>query len=179
MAVKKEEKRVYKERISLFDIALVAVLVFAVLCIAYLMTHRTQAPTVELVYTIRIEDVDNTYSGTYAQGGKLYTASGTVMGEIENVSVSRASDLCFDENVLTEDGEYRYTEERSDEKSDVTVTVRVTAEKRNGGYYVANNRVAAGMRVDTMVAGYFGEGLILTVRTIEELPADERAEGVS
>ena len=179
MAVKKEERRAYKERISLFDIALAAVLVFAVLCIAYLMTHRAQAPTAELVYTIRIEDVDNAHSGTYAQGGKLYSASGTVMGEIVNVSVSRATELRFDESVLTEDGEYRYTEERSDEKSDVTVTVRVTAEMRNGGYYVANNRVAAGMRVDTLVAGYFGEGLILTVRQIEELPAGEPSKGAS
>ena len=179
MAVKKEETRAYKGRVSLFDIALVAVLIFCVLCIAYLMTHRAQAPTVDLVYTICIEDVDNAHSGTFAKGGKLYSASGRVMGEIENVSIARAVNLRFDETVLNEDGEYRYIEERSDEKSDVTVTVRVMAEKRNGGYFVAGNRVAAGMHVDTMVAGYFGEGLILTVHQIEELPASESSKGAS
>ncbi len=179
MAVKTEGKHVNKRRLPLFDIALLTVLIFGVLGIAYLVTHRAEAPTTELVYTIRIEDVDNAYSGTYAQGGKLYSASGLVMGEIESVSVARAVDLRFDESVLTEDGEHRYIETRSAEKSDVTVTVRVTAEMRGGGYFVGGNRVAAGMCVETMVAGYFGEGTILTVTPIEETPEGESPKGAA
>lgn len=178
MAVKNEGK-LNKKRLPLFDIALLAVLIFGVIGVAYLMTHRAEVPEVELVYTVRIEDVDNAYSGTYVQGGKLYSPSGLVMGEIESVSVARAVDVRFDESVLTEDGEYRYIETRSAEKSDVTVTVRVTAEVRNNGYFVESNRIAAGMQVETMVAGYFGEGLILTVTPIEETPEGESTKGAA
>ncbi len=179
MAVKKEGKRIDKRRLPLFDIALLAVLIFGVIGVAYLVTHRAEVPEKELVYTVRIEDVDNAYSGTYVQGGKLYSPSGLVMGEIESVSVARAVDVRFDESVLTEDGEYRYIETRSAEKSDVTVTVRVTAEVRNNGYFVEGNRIAAGMQVETMVAGYFGEGLILTVTPIEETPEGESTKGAA
>ncbi len=179
MAVKNEGKHVGKKRVPLFDIAVLAVLIFGVIGVAYLMTHRAEVPTTELVYTVRIEDVDNAYSGTYVQGGKLYSPSGTVMGEIEEVSVARAVDVRFDESVLTEDGEHRYIETRSAEKSDVTVTVRVTAELRGGGYFVGGNRIAAGMQVETMVAGYFGEGAILTVTPIEETSQGESSKGAA
>lgn len=177
MAVKTEGKHTTKRRLPMFDIALLTVLIFGVIGVAYVMTHRAEVPTTELVYTVCIEDVDNAYSGTYVQGGKLYSASGLVMGEIESVSVARAVDVRFDESVVTEDGEYRYIETRSSEKSDVTVTVRVTAEIRGGGYFVDGNRVAAGMHVDTMVSGYFAEGLILSVTPIEETSADEISKG--
>ena len=179
MAVKNETKHANKRRLPLFDIALLIVLVFGVIGIAYLLTHRAEVPTTELVYTVRIEDVDNTYCGTYVQGGKLYSPSGIVMGEIESVSVARAVDVRFDESVLTEDGEHRYIETRSAEKSDVTLTVRVTAEVRGGGYFVRNNRIAAGMQVETMVVGYYDEGVILTVSPVENQSENEASKGAT
>lgn len=167
MAVKTEGKTNKKERkLPLFDIALWTVIVLAVLGGVYVMTHRSQAAATELVYTIRIEDVDNKYSGTFVSGGTLYSESGVAMGKIEEVGVSRATERRFDGNAVTEEGEYRYIETRSSEKSDVLLTVRVTAEMQNSCYFVGGNRIASGMRVETMVAGYFGEGVILTVEPV-------------
>lgn len=168
-----------KRRFPLFDIAVLLLLALTVIGGSYWATHRqSEVPTGEIVYTVRFAGVDNAYSGTLAEGKTLYSTSGIAMGEIEAVSVTRALEKRFDGSVsLAEGEEYRYTEVRSTEKSDVVITVRVTAEVRDGGCFVSGNRIAAGMTVDAMVTGYLGEGQILTVLTAEN--AEQQAASVS
>lgn len=162
MDVKKETKK--KRRVTLFDVALLLLVVIAVAAGAYWVTHRAQTPTAELTYTVRFSGVENEYSGLFAEGKMLYTETGVAMGEIAGASVSRAREARFDSGAVYDaEQTYRYTETRSTTESDITITVKVIAEVHDGGYFVNGNRVAAGLRVDAMVTGYLGEGLILTV----------------
>lgn len=161
--------------IPLFDITLLLLIALAVIGGSYWATNRVETPTAEIVYTVRFAGVDNAYSGTLAEGKTLYSNSGIVMGKIESASVTRALKIRFDGSV-TDSEEYRYTETRSNEESDVVITVRVTAEERNGGYFVGGNRVAAGMSVDAMVTGYLGEGLILSVEEAKQQEGETSSE---
>lgn len=157
-----------QKRFPLFDIALLLVLALAVIGAAYWAANRQGAPTVELRYTVRFSDVDNAYSGNLAEGKTLYTSGGDGVGVIGYVEISRAQEKRFDASATLADGDlYRYLTTDSSEKSDVTVTVTVTAEKRDGGYFVGDKRIAAGTAHSWMVNGFYGDGLILTVREAE------------
>lgn len=154
-----------KKRFPLFDIALLLLLTLAVIGAAYWAANRQGAPTVELRCTVRFSDVDNLYSGNLAEGKTLYTEAGDAIGVIRSVEISRAHEKRFDPSAVPADGEsYRYQTVDSAEKSDVTVTVTVTAEKRSGGYFVGDRRIAAGTAHSWMVNGFCGDGLILTVQ---------------
>ncbi len=175
MDLRLDEKRSKKKRrFPLFDIALLVLLALAICGGIYWATHRAETPTVELTYTVRFSGVDNAYSGTLSAGKTLYTVAGDEMGKIQSASASRALESRFDGSAVTgdESEQYRYIQTRSTDKSDVVVTVLVTAEARDGGYFVEGRRIAAGMEVSAMVSGYLGTGLILTV---EPLPATEGA----
>ena len=150
---------------TLFDLALVLLLALAAVGGAYWMTHRAETPTEELLCTVRFSGVDNAYSGTFAEGATLYTASGEVIGVIRSATVSRALESSFDAATAEPDmnGLYAYTYTRSGERSDILLTVHVTAEVRNGGYFVGDTRIAAGISMDAMVTGYLGQGLVLTL----------------
>lgn len=154
-----------KRRFPLFDFALLLLLALAIAAGAYWATHRAKAPTEELLCTVRFSGVDNAYSGTFTEGAALYTASGEAIGVIRTATVSRALETTFDAGTAEPDadGLYTYTYTRSGERSDILLTVHVTAEKRDGGYFVGNTRVAAGVMLDAMVTGYCGQGLVLTL----------------
>ena len=154
-----------KRRFPLFDIALLLLLALVVAAGVYWATHRESRPTEELLCTVRFSGVDNAYSGTFTEGATLYTASGEPLGEIRTVTVSRSLEAFFDADTAEPDanGFYAYTYARSGERSDILLTVRVTAEVRDGGYFVGDHRVAAGTTLDAMVIGYQGQGLILTL----------------
>ena len=162
MDLKTEEK---KRRFPLFDIALLLLLVLVIAAGVYWATNREEQPTAELLCTVRFSGVDNAYSGTFTEGAMLYTSSGELLGEIRTVTVSRALEVFFDADTAEPDanGLYAYTYARSGERSDILLTVRVTAELRDGGYFVGDHRVAAGTMLDAMVTGYRGPGLILTL----------------
>lgn len=162
MDLKKEEK---KRRFPLFDIALLLLLLLVIAAGFYWAMNRAEQPTAELLCTVRFSGVDNTYSGTFTEGALLYTSSGECLGEIRTVTVSRALEAFFDGDTAEPDasGLYAYTYARSGERSDILLTVRVTAEARDGGYFVGEHRVAAGTMLDAMVTGYRGQGLILTL----------------
>ena len=164
---KKEQKR----RFPLFDIVLLLLLALVVAAGVYWATTRAEQPTEELLCTVRFSGVDNAYSGTFAEGATLYTSTGEVLGEIRTVTVSRSLEAFFDADTAVPDanGLYAYTYARSGERSDILLTVHVTAEVRDGGYFVGDHRVAAGTLLDAMVTGYRGEGLVLTL-TQEEQP---------
>lgn len=150
---------------TLFDLALVLLLALAAVAGAYWATHRAATPTEELLCTVRFSGVDNAYSGTFTEGATLYTPSGEVIGAIRSVAVSRALESSFDAATAEPDanGLYAYTYTRSGERSDILLTVRVTAEVRDGGRFVGDTRIAAGIPLDAMVTGYLGQGLVLTL----------------
>ena len=154
-----------KRRFPLFDVALILLLILVVAAGVYWVTSRGDRPTAELLCTVRFTGVDNTYSGTFTEGATLYTASGESLGEIRTVTVSRSLEAFFDADTAAPDanGLYAYTYARSGERSDILLTVRVTAEIRDGGYFVGDQRVAAGIMLDAMVTGYRGQGLLLTL----------------
>ena len=154
-----------KRRFPLFDVVLLLLLALVVAAGVYWATHREETPTAELLCTVRFSGVDNTYSGTFTEGATVYTSSGELLGEIRAVTVSRALEAFFDGDTAEPDasGLYAYTYARSGERSDILLTVRVTAEARDGGYFVGEHRVAAGTMLDAMVTGYRGQGLILTL----------------
>ncbi len=157
-----------KKRFPLFDIALLLLLALAVIGAAYWAANRQGAPTVELRYTVRFSDVDNLHSGNLAEERTLYAEAGDALGVIRSVEISRAREKWFDPTAVPADGEsYRYLTADSAEKSDVTVTVTVTAQKRDGGYFVGDKRIAAGTEHRWMVNGFCGDGLILTVQEAE------------
>ena len=167
MDLKTKEK---KRRFPLFDIVLLLLLALVVAAGVYWATNREDQPTEDLLCTVRFSGVDNAYSGTFTEGATLYTASGDAIGEIRTVEVSRAMEAFFDGDTAEPDasGLYAYTYARSGEKSDIVLTVRVTAEFRDGGYFVGGTRVAAGITLDSMVTGYHGQGLILTLSMPQE-----------
>lgn len=157
-----------KKRLPLFDIALLLLLAVAITFGFYWATRHQKVETAEIVYTVRFEDVDDTCGGALAEGKNLYTQHGSPMGEILTAQLSRAYTQTFDSTQSYADGqEYSYASVPVSGKSDVLVTVRVTAEVRNGGYFVGGNRIASGMEVDAMVEGYLGQGTILTVKRAE------------
>lgn len=159
-----------KRRFPLFDVALLLLLALLIAAGVYWATHREEHLTAELLCTVRFSGVDNGYSGTFAEGEVLYTSSGEVLGEVRTVTVSRALEAFFDGGTAEPDanGLYAYTYARSGERSDILLTVHVTAEVRDGGYFVGDHRVAAGTMLDAMVTGYRGQGLILTLTQEEE-----------
>ena len=167
-----------KKKLPLFDIALLLLVAVAVAFGFYWATRHQKVETVEILYTVRFEDVEDAYGGALAEGKSLYTQHGSVMGEILTAKLSRAMAQTFDSTQIYAEGqEYAYTEEPVVGKSDVLITVRVTAEVRNGGYFVGGNRIASGMVVDAMVEGYLGQGTILTVERAENsAPAAEVSE---
>lgn len=167
-----------KRRLPLFDIALLLLVAVAIAFGFYWATRHQKVTTAEITYTVRFEDVDNAYSGALAEGKSLYTQHGSPMGSILKAALSRASQETFDTTqVYTEGVEYSYSAVTVEGKSDVLITVRVTAEVRNGGYFVNGNRIASGMEVDAMVEGYLGHGTILTVEQAETpAPAAEVSE---
>lgn len=154
-----------KRRFPLFDVALLLLLALAVAAGVYWATHREETPTAELFCTVRFSGVDNAYSGTFTEGATLYASSGEPLGEIRQVAVSRALEAFFDGDTAEPDvnGLYAYTYTRSNERSDILLTVHVTAEARDGGYFVGDHRMAAGSTLDAMVIGYRGQGLILSL----------------
>lgn len=166
-----------KRRFPLFDLTLLLLLVLAVAAGAYWATHREAVPTEELLCTVRFSGVDNAYSGTFAEGKTLYTASGDAIGEICTVEVTRAMEAFFDGNTAEPDanGLYAYTYARSGDRSDILLTVSVTADARDGGYFVGETRVAAGVTLDAMVTGYHGQGLILSLSMMPQ--ANEGEQG--
>ena len=159
-----------KRRFPLFDIALLLLLALVVAAGVYWATSREEQPTEELLCTVRFSGVDNAYSGIFTEGATLYTSTGEVLGEIRKVTTSRALEAYFDAGTAEpgENGLYAYTYTRSGERSDILLTVRVTAEVRDGGYFVGDHRVAAGTALDAMVTGYRGQGLILTLKQEEQ-----------
>lgn len=162
MDLKTEQK---KWRFPLFDFALLLLLVLVVIAGAYWAMHRGKTPTEELVCTVRFSGVENTYSGTFSEGMTIYTASGEALGVIRSAAVSRALEASFDADTAEPDanGVYAYTYTRSDQRSDILLTIQVTAEARDGGYFVGETRVAAGIVLDVMTVGYRGEGSVLTL----------------
>ena len=151
-------------RLPLFDIALLLLLAVVIAFGLYWATRHQKVTTAEITYTVRFEDVDNEYSGALAEGKSLYTQHGSLMGIILEAKISRALEQTFDSTqAYTEGAEYSYSTVTIQGKSDVLITVKVTAEVRNGGYFVGGNRIASGMEVDAMVEGYLGQGTILTV----------------
>lgn len=165
---KKEQKK--QRRFPLYDVALLLLLALVIAAGVYWATTREEQPTEELLCTVRFSGVDNAYSGTFTEGATLYTSSGEVLGEIRTVTTSRALEAFFDAGTAQpgENGLYAYTYTRSGERSDILLTVRVTAEVRDGGYFVGNHRVAAGTMLDAMVTGYRGQGLVLTLAQTQE-----------
>ena len=159
-----------KRRFPLFDVALLLLLALTVAAGVYWVMHRGETPTAELVCTVRFSGVDNAYSGTFAEGETLYTSSGAVLGEVRAVAVSRTMEAYFDAQDAEPDaaGLYAYTYARSDQKSDVLLTVHITAEMRDGGYFVGSNRIASGVFLDAMVPGYRGQAMVLTLTREEE-----------
>lgn len=164
-----------KRRFPLFDIVLLLLLALVVAAGVYWATNREDQPTEDLLCTMRFSGVDNTYSGTFTEGAMLYTASGEPLGEIRSVTVSRSIEAFFDGNAAEpdENGLYAYTYARSGERSDILLTVHVTAEVRDGGYFIGEHRVAAGAMLDAMVFGYRGQGLVLT---LVQAPVEESHE---
>ncbi len=159
-----------KRRFPLFDVALLLLLALAIAGGVYWVAHRGETPTAELVCTLRFSGVDNEYSGMLVEGDMLYASSGEALGEVHAVTVSRAKEAYFDAQDAEPDaaGIYAYTYTRSDQKSDILLTVHMTAEMRDGGYFVGNNRIASGVFLDAMVPGYRGQGLVLTLTREEE-----------
>ena len=167
MDMRTDGKQTKKFRLPLFDIALLLLIAIAVAGASYWVSTRGETETAVVEYTVRFEQVDNSYSGALAQSKELFSASGLSMGEVVTSRVTRSTEKTFDLHTsYVEGGEYRYNETGSANKSDVLLKVRVTVEVRNGGYFVQSNRIAAGMTVDAMVAGFAGQGEILSVKQI-------------
>ncbi len=171
-------KKKQKRRLPLFDIALLALLTVAIAFGFYWATRHQEITAVELVYTVRLEDVDNAYSGALAQGKTLYTRDGTPIGSILETEITRAWEEAFDSTLPYAEGtEYAYSKVTIPGKSDVLITVRVKAEAYQGGYFASGNRIASGMEMEVMVEGYLGRGKILTVEPAEaEVSAAEVSE---
>lgn len=180
MAVRNDNQQTKKKfRLPLFDIALLLLIAIAVAAGSYWVTQRGETETAVVEYTIRFEQVDNLYSGALAEAKELFSASGLSMGDVKSARVSRSVEKSFDLHTsYVEGGDYHYSETDSELASDVVLTVRVTAKLQNGGYFVENNRIAAGMTVEAMVAGFAGHGEILTVSVVET-PAEAAESAVS
>ena len=167
MDMRTDGKQTKKFRLPLFDIALLLLIAIAVAGASYWVSTRGEVETAVVEYTVRFEQVDNSYSGALAQSKELFSTSGLSMGEVVTSRATRSTEKTFDLHTsYVEGGEYRYNETGSANKSDVLLKVRVTVEVRNGGYFVQSNRIAAGMTVDAMVAGFAGQGEILSVKQI-------------
>ena len=167
MDMRTDGKQAKKFRLPLFDIALLLLIAIAVAGASYWVSTRGKTETAVVEYTIRFEQVDNSYSGALAEAKELFSASGLSMGEVLTSRVTRSTEKTFDLHTsYVEGGEYHYSESGSPNKSDVLLKVRVTVNLEHGGYFVENNRIAAGMTVDAMVAGFVGQGEILSVKQI-------------
>lgn len=177
MAIRNDNQQTKKKfRLPLFDIALLLLIAIAVAAGSYWVTQRDDRETVTVQYAIRFENVDNTYSGAVAEAKELFSASGTLMGEVVSARVARSVEKTFDlHTAYEESGEYHYTETPSESHSDVYLIVTAEAELINGGYFLHGNRIAAGMTVDAMVVGYTGQGEILSV-AVAETPVQQDGE---
>lgn len=165
-------RKASKRSLPLFDIALLFLLVLAIVGGVYWVMHRETVPQTELVYTVRLSGVDNTHSGSFAIGKTLYLSgeAGTPasIGGITHVEINRALEKSFSSDNLQGNPPYSYTQTRSSEKSDLILTVRVSAQKRDGGYFADGVRIAAGTKLSVMVDGYCGVCSVLTVAEAEQ-----------
>lgn len=177
MAMRNDNQQTKKKlRLPLFDIALLLLIAIAVAAGSYWVTQRDDRETVTVQYAIRFENVENTYSGAIAEAKELFSVSGTLMGEVASVRVTRSVEKTFDLHTpYEENGEYRYTETPSESHSDIYLIVTAEAELIGNGYFLHGNRIAAGMTVDAMVVGYTGQGEILSV-VVAEVPAQQDGE---
>ena len=157
-----------QKKLPLFDIALLLLLAVAIAFGFYWSSRHQKTETAEIVYALRFENVENAYGGALAEGKNLYTHQGMSMGSILSADLSQATEEVFDSTRSYEEGlEYSYDMIPVPGKSDVLITVKVTVEIKNGGYFVGGNRIASGMEVDAMVEGYLGHGTILSVEKAE------------
>ena len=163
-----------KKRLPLFDIALLLLLAVAVTFGFYWAARHKTTEAVELIYTVRFLCVEDDYGGAFEEEKTLYTKEGVVIGSILEVAHTRSAEQTFNPVQAYVEGEqYSYDSVPVQGKSDVLLTVRVTAEVRNGGYFVNGIRIASGTELDAMVEGYLGHGAILTVEKAEATAAAE------
>jgi hypothetical protein len=80
MDMRTDGKQTKKFRLPLFDIALLLLIAIAVAGASYWVSTRGDTETAVVEYTVRFEQVDNSYSGALAQAKELFFASGLSMG---------------------------------------------------------------------------------------------------
>ena len=153
-----------ENKFPVFDLVLILVIALAVAGGVFWVTTRQNVQKVDIVYTVRFENVSNEYGGRIAEGKTVYTAAGNEIGVVQSVEVSRSVRRTFDGTVSEERSEpYSYSESVSEEYSNVTATVRVTADEKAGGFFLGDQRIAGGMTVRVMIGGFAADGAILTV----------------
>lgn len=155
-----------ENRFPIFDLVLILLIALAVAGGVFWIRQRQNVQKVDVTYTFRMDAVSNDYSGYFAADKTVYSEAGVVLGTISDASVTRAVIRSFDATPASEpDHIYTYSESRSTEKSDVILTVTVTAEKKSGGYFADSVRIAAGNTISVRISGgYIGTGEILTVK---------------
>ena len=96
MDMRTDGKQTKKFRLPLFDIALLLLIAIAVAGASYWVSTRGDTETAVVEYTVRFEQVDNSYSGALAQAKELFSTSGLSMGEVVTSRVTRSTEQTFD-----------------------------------------------------------------------------------
>ena len=161
-AQKKEKK------FPVFDLVLILLVALAIAGGVFWVMNRQQVREQDVVYTVRFEGIGNDYTGLFTEGKTVYSTEGVSVGTITAVTVSRSVTRTFDRTPTVDRGQYAYREIRSQDNSDLLVTVRVKAEGKSGGYFIGNLRLAAGITLRAVVGGFEAEGTILALTPQEE-----------
>ena len=160
MQTQKNEKK-----FPVFDLVLILLVALAIAGGVLWVTSRKNVNNAEITYTVRFSNVNNEYSGKFEEGKQLYTSSGTCIGTIQAVSVTRSTARSFDRTPSPDlNGSYSYSETPLEEFSDVVATVRATADELPGGYFFSSERIAAGMTFRITIGDFAADGEILTLQ---------------
>lgn len=155
-----------KTRFSFLDFILLLLAALLIVGGIWFVGREQEKTTIELDCTMTFFGTAQDYVGCFSTGKEVYTADGTPLGTVTR-SWGIASETRTFDRTPKDDGEYSYSGTRSGEKRDQTVVIRIIAEKKENGFYVGETRIAAGLDLSVLMAGYTGTGSIRNVSEVK------------
>lgn len=155
-----------KTRFSFLDFILLLLAALLIVGGIWFVGREQEKTTVELDCTVTFFGTAQDYAGCFSTGKEVYTADGAPLGTVTR-SWGIASGIRTFDRTPRDDGEYSYSETRSEDKRDQTVVIRLTAEKKDDGFYVGETRIAAGLDLPLLLEGYTGTGAIRNVSEVK------------
>ncbi len=148
----------------LFDVIIALLVIGAAGAAIYFGVRPEEESTVLIEYTVVFDSVKNEIAGNVMPKETFLSENGDNMGVITYSVVDDKIIRVFDK---TSESDYSYKENVSDEFKTVKAYVTVSANYRNGSYYVGENAIRVGEQVTLRLNDFYGVAHITDV-TVKE-----------